>query len=200
MKTKRMLTAITAALALAVSLSAARAETPDATLELHEGSVAAGIGFSWGGGTLTYNGKTYPVTADGLSVGSVGISRGDRVGEGVRAQVAAGLQRQLHGSQRRPDRGRRRQRCGVEKSERGGDRAAVDHAGCEGHVGSQRREARAQAVTTTFRHQRSEFFGHSRIGVLRRSHPRPVSRRGTRHPHSDHARVAEVDHRLLRPG
>jgi hypothetical protein len=34
---------------------------PDATLRLSGGSFAAGIGFSWGKGTLTYKGKDYPV-------------------------------------------------------------------------------------------------------------------------------------------
>ena len=69
--------ALASALAFALAIPAARvvAQTaPDATLEMHEGSVAAGIGFSWGGGTLTYKGQTYPVAVDGLSVGSVGIT------------------------------------------------------------------------------------------------------------------------------
>ena|SRR5215475_8089078 len=48
---------------------------PDATLELSEGSVAVGIGWSWGKGTLTYKGKKYPVKVDGLSVGEVGVTR-----------------------------------------------------------------------------------------------------------------------------
>ena len=47
---------------------------PDATIELKEGAVAAGIGYSWGGGTLTFKGKKYPVSVTGLSVGSVGVS------------------------------------------------------------------------------------------------------------------------------
>src|SRR5437867_7650777 len=45
----------------------------DATLRLSGGSFAAGIGFSWGSGTLTYKGKAYPVKVNGLSVGKVGI-------------------------------------------------------------------------------------------------------------------------------
>src|SRR6266403_5472658 len=42
---------------------------PDATLRLKGGSFAAGIGFSWGSGTLTYQGKDYPVSVNGLSLG-----------------------------------------------------------------------------------------------------------------------------------
>src|SRR5262245_47579863 len=47
---------------------------PDATLELTEKGAAVGVGYSWGGGTLTYKGKRYPVEVKGLSVGSVGVS------------------------------------------------------------------------------------------------------------------------------
>ena len=60
---------------ISTALGKAKGPGPDATLELSQGSVAAGIGFSWGSGTLTYRGKRYPVSVDGLSVGSVGISR-----------------------------------------------------------------------------------------------------------------------------
>jgi hypothetical protein len=63
-------------------LGAARAEDkPDATLKLSAGSVAAGFGYSWGGGTLTYKGKTYDVEVSGLSVGDVGISKAEASGE-----------------------------------------------------------------------------------------------------------------------
>jgi hypothetical protein len=63
--------------ALGVALNAALAEekTPDATLKLSAGSVAAGIGVSWGSGTLTYKGKDYPIDVKGLSVGDVGITK-----------------------------------------------------------------------------------------------------------------------------
>lgn len=55
--------------------SAEEAKTPDATIEFSGGSVAAGIGFSWGSGTLSYKGKKYAITVDGLSVGDVGASK-----------------------------------------------------------------------------------------------------------------------------
>jgi hypothetical protein len=48
---------------------------PDATLRFSGGSFAAGIGFSWGSGTLTYRGKSYPVKVKGLSVGKVGVTK-----------------------------------------------------------------------------------------------------------------------------
>ena len=71
---------VAAALSLPLSSALAKASRPDATLQLNQGSVAAGIGFSWGGGTLTYQGKRYPVSVDGLTVGSVGISRATAAG------------------------------------------------------------------------------------------------------------------------
>jgi hypothetical protein len=51
------------------------AAEPSATLQLTGGAVAAGIGFSWGSGTLTFRGKEYRVSVSGLSVGDVGIVR-----------------------------------------------------------------------------------------------------------------------------
>ena len=59
----------------------AQRRTPDGTVELSEGSVAAGIGYSWGKGTLTYKGQKYPVKVEGLAVGEVGITRASARGE-----------------------------------------------------------------------------------------------------------------------
>jgi hypothetical protein len=63
--------------ALGMTLTAARAEDkkPDATLKLSGGSVAAGLGVSWGGGTLSYQGKDVPIDVKGLSVGDAGITK-----------------------------------------------------------------------------------------------------------------------------
>ena len=56
-------------------------DTPNATLTLSEGSVAAGIGFSWGKGMLSYEGKMYPVRVQGLSVGELGVTRATASGK-----------------------------------------------------------------------------------------------------------------------
>ena len=69
-----------ASLLLMLSCLSAAAQQPDATLKLHTASVAAGIGYSWGGGILTFQGKEYPCRIDGLAVGEVGISSADAVG------------------------------------------------------------------------------------------------------------------------
>jgi hypothetical protein len=50
-------------------------DVPDATLKLSGGSVAAGIGFTWAGGTLTYEGSTYEIEMSGLSVVDVGATK-----------------------------------------------------------------------------------------------------------------------------
>ena len=59
----------------------AQSNSTTGRLELSEGSVAAGIGFSWGKGTLTYQGKKYPVKVEGLSVGEVGVDRATALGK-----------------------------------------------------------------------------------------------------------------------
>ncbi len=80
----RRLIASIAVVALVV-LSAApafaeEAKKPDATLKLSEGSVAVGIGWSWGSGVLTYKGKTHKVKVEGLSVGEVGMTKAEATG------------------------------------------------------------------------------------------------------------------------
>jgi len=65
---------------LLVGLAFAQAKVPDAKISLTEGSVAVGIGYSWGKGSLDYKGKKYPVKVDGLSVGEVGVTRATAVG------------------------------------------------------------------------------------------------------------------------
>ena len=72
----RRILGLMGAIVLGLGLTVARAEnkTPDATLALHAGSVAIGLGVSWGGGTLTFQGKDYPISVTGLSVGAVGAS------------------------------------------------------------------------------------------------------------------------------
>ena len=74
---------ITMVLAMAMVLSSmvfAAEEKPDATIKLSQGQVAAGIGWSWGKGVLTYKGKDYSFKVSGLSVGDVGITKAEAVG------------------------------------------------------------------------------------------------------------------------
>jgi uncharacterized protein YjeT (DUF2065 family) len=72
----RRMTGFMTVLALGLALTAAQAKSrkPNATLRLTGGSVAAGVGVDWAEGTLTYQGKHYPVSVKGLSVGDVGVT------------------------------------------------------------------------------------------------------------------------------
>jgi len=48
--------------------------TPDATVSLSATSVAAGVGWVWGNGKLTYNGAGHTFKISGLSVVDAGVS------------------------------------------------------------------------------------------------------------------------------
>jgi len=75
MRRKWIAPVLIVALAAVVARSASADDKKvDAVLKLTEGSVAAGIGWSWGHGTLSYMGKTYKVKVDGLTVGEVGMT------------------------------------------------------------------------------------------------------------------------------
>jgi hypothetical protein len=47
----------------------------EGTVAFSGGAVAIGLGFQWGNGTLTYQGRQYPFRLDGLSVVDVGVTR-----------------------------------------------------------------------------------------------------------------------------
>jgi hypothetical protein len=78
---RRLMMAVVVVGGLVAALAGlAAAANQQGTVRLTEGSVAAGIGFSWGKGTLTYAGKAYPLKVEGLSVGEVGVTRATAVG------------------------------------------------------------------------------------------------------------------------
>ncbi len=64
--------AVAAACVLFMPVAASADEAPDGTIELSGASVAAGVGFTWGKGTLRYEGRSIPVTFKGLSLVSAG--------------------------------------------------------------------------------------------------------------------------------
>ena len=74
------LAAILIAGGLAVPASRAQDAPPDGALSLSGGAVAAGIGFTWGSGTLTYQGAPHAVKVSGLSVVDVGAAKIDASG------------------------------------------------------------------------------------------------------------------------
>jgi len=64
-----------ASVSLGLHLALAGVDKPDAVIKLKGGSVAAGVGISWGSGTLVYRGKRYPISIEGLNVGDVGVTK-----------------------------------------------------------------------------------------------------------------------------
>jgi hypothetical protein len=80
----RLVVTAIAALGVCTLVSCASNPPPPATANLGPsegtiaftgGAVAIGIGFQWGGGTLTFQGRQYPFRLDGLSVVDVGVTR-----------------------------------------------------------------------------------------------------------------------------
>jgi hypothetical protein len=53
---------------------------PDGTVRISEGSVAVGIGWSWGRGDLNFGGKTYHFKIEGLSVAELGMTKAEATG------------------------------------------------------------------------------------------------------------------------
>ena len=69
-----------AATMLVARSAPAAEEKPSATLSLEAKSVAVGIGWTWGGGTVDYMGKKHRFKIDGLSVNGAGVERVDANG------------------------------------------------------------------------------------------------------------------------
>jgi hypothetical protein len=57
------------------------AEQPDAKVKITGKAVSAGVGFSWGSGVLTYQGKDYPFSISGLSAGNIGAGSATLAGD-----------------------------------------------------------------------------------------------------------------------
>ena len=76
-KTTILVMALGFGLALLASSAPAPAQSSSTTgkITVQSKSVALGVGVSWGDGVLTYRGKKYPFTVEGLSVVDLGISR-----------------------------------------------------------------------------------------------------------------------------
>jgi len=68
-------------MALASNAVAAEKATPSGKLTIESKSIAAGIGVTWGDGKLSFKGKDYPFSVDGLSLVDWGISKASAVGE-----------------------------------------------------------------------------------------------------------------------
>ena len=56
------------------TVSQATEVVPSGTVSIETKAVAVGVGFSWGEGVLTFQGKEYPFKLKGLSVIDIGVS------------------------------------------------------------------------------------------------------------------------------
>jgi hypothetical protein len=54
---------------------------PSGSVKISSTAVAVGVGVSWGDGTLTYQGKSYAFSVNGLSVADLGIASVSSSGE-----------------------------------------------------------------------------------------------------------------------
>jgi hypothetical protein len=77
----RIRRAFTATAFMLAVVAPAFAQERSADITFSGGSIAAGIGYTWGDGTLHFRGKAYPFTVRGLSVADVGIDRIDGAGD-----------------------------------------------------------------------------------------------------------------------
>ena len=87
MKTKMVKELFIIAIVLLISLgwagsTLAQSGTPDAKIEIKQWKVGFIVGVGGGDGTLTYKGKSYPLSISGLRVGAtVGVATADLVGD-----------------------------------------------------------------------------------------------------------------------
>jgi len=81
MKMRRTFIALLMGVLLLGSTFKSAAEQADGTVKITGKSIAAGVGFSWGNGVLTYKGKDYPFSVSGLSAGDIGITSAELSGE-----------------------------------------------------------------------------------------------------------------------
>ena len=77
-------TLLSAALMLGLAIAptaGAQDRNAAATITFSGGSVAAGVGYTWGNGVLNFEGKRYPFKVDGLGVVDLGVARIEGAGE-----------------------------------------------------------------------------------------------------------------------
>lgn len=85
MRTNRKLVSLALVVFLLFAVSSVGAQPTDpypvGEITLEASSIAAGVGFSWGDGTLKFKGKEYKFSITGLNVATVGIAKIKAVGD-----------------------------------------------------------------------------------------------------------------------
>ena len=56
-------------------------QKPSGKVSIESRSIAAGVGVTWGEGKLSFQGKDYPFSIDGLTVVDIGISKASATGD-----------------------------------------------------------------------------------------------------------------------
>ena len=64
-----------------LSVAIAAEPAPSGSVKLTSKAVAIGVGVTWGDGTLSFDGKNYPFSVEGLSVVDLGVSNITTSGE-----------------------------------------------------------------------------------------------------------------------
>jgi hypothetical protein len=67
--------------ALSMSAAAAQSRSPSGKVSIETTSIAAGIGLSWGDGTLKFHGREYRFSVDGVTFVDFGVSKSSATGE-----------------------------------------------------------------------------------------------------------------------
>ena len=80
MRASRLMMLMTMAALLFLAASPGQCQEPRGTVTIDLTGIGAGLGVSWGSGTLRYEGRSYPFSIQGLRVGDVGISTQRAVG------------------------------------------------------------------------------------------------------------------------
>ena len=68
-------------IALATTAMSGESAKPSGKVTIESKSIAAGIGVTWGDGKLSFKGKEYPFSIDGLTVVDFGISKASATGD-----------------------------------------------------------------------------------------------------------------------
>lgn len=66
---------------LATTAISGESRQPSGRVSMQSRSIAAGVGITWGDGKLTFKGKDYPFSIDGLTLVDFGISRASATGD-----------------------------------------------------------------------------------------------------------------------
>ena len=80
-RTSMRIAAVLFLMTFAASAISGESPKPSGKVSLESKSIAAGVGVTWGEGKLSFKGKDYPFSIDGLTVVDFGIAKASAVGD-----------------------------------------------------------------------------------------------------------------------